>query len=277
MGMIRRLSDSLFNPKAVLQYRIDKKIVTFLYFIILSLLLMIPSFVAYFTNMSVFDYETKTNIRQAVFNKGEVPYKIENDKLVFTSENEKSQYVIDIDEYNVTLIFTTQEDVIINEDMNNTVIVFNTNAITYRTRLLSHEIIRYDETISADGLDFSLLQTSDRSFWTQAYSLLDEIEKAYNPVIVTSQIMIIVIRSVGTLLIFTLLLTFINRIANQNIYTFGDHFKLDIYYCTAFVLGVTLANLFQLRIIEYIGLFFTFIYSLRINQINISGGNDNEL
>lgn len=274
MGFLNRLSDSLFSPSEVLKYRVDKKIVTFFYFVFLGVLLMIPNLIIFLGNTQVFYYETKTNIRFDAYNQNTIPYKIENNKLVFTGVNEQTEYFINLDTYEVTLVFTTQDNIVTSNDMYRTIIVFDTSSIYLRSTIGKIEIGNYSDYDEIEGIDFNKLNTGDKAFWNQASLVLSQVENNYHSVIVSSMILIIVLRSFGTLLLFTLFITILNRISALNIYSFGDHFKLMVYYVTPFVVAIVLSRLFQITIIEYIGLIVTFIYSLRINQINFKGGND---
>ena len=277
MRFLKRIGDSLFCPQEVLSYRIDKKIITFLYFIFLSVLLMIPNFITFFSDTTFFTYEVKKNIRYDTFNQEEVPYEIENGKLVFTGTNEKSEYVVNLSTYEVTLIFTTQESVVQDDNMYTNIIIFMENNVIFKNRLNKIEIGKYNDYDSINGLDLKLLTTNDRLFWEQTFDVLDEVEAQYHSLYLLVMIIGLIIRSVGTLFLFLIFITFINRISAQNIYSFGDHLKLMIYYSTPFVFGVIFATLFDFVLIEYIGLIVTFVYSLRINHIEITGGNDNEL
>ena len=238
---------------------------------------MVPNFIAYFTNMEVFDYEVKKNIRYDLFNQEEIPYEIENGKLTFVGTNEKTEYFVNIPTYNITIIFTTQNEIIKNDEMMRNIVVFYYDKIALKSYLGEIEIIKYSELEGAEGLDFRLMRTSNRVFWEQFGDTLHALEKHYQKLIITAQISIIIIRSFGTLLLSALFLTLLGRIGFQNIYSFGDHFKLTIYFITPFVFGVLFANLFDVVLFEYIGLIVTFVYSLKINQINFTGGNDNEL
>ena len=111
----------------------------------------------------------------------------------------------------------------------------------------------------------------------QLFDTFSEVEKTYHSFYVLFSVITIILKSLGSLLLFLLFITLINRISAQNIYSFGDHLKLMIYYVTPFAFGVVFATLFDIVLLEYIGLIITFVYSLRINQINYTGGNDNEL
>ena len=274
MGFLNRISDSLFSPSEVLKYRVDKKIVTFFYFVFLGILLMIPNLILFLGNSQVFDYETKTNIRFDAYNQNNIPYKIENNKLVFTGTNEQTEYFINLDTYEATLVFTTQESIVTSEDMYRTIIVFDTYSIYLRTSIGKIEIGKYSDYNEIEGIDFNKITTNDKGFWNQVSIFLAQVEDNYHSIIISSTILIIILRSFGTLVLFTLFITILNRISALNIYSFGDHFKLMVYYVTPFVIGIVLSRLFQVTIIEYIGLIVTFIYSLRINQINFKGGND---
>ena len=280
MGFFNRLGDSLFSPSQVLQYRVDKKIVTFFYFMFLCVLLMIPSFISLCGNNRLFTYETKTNIRMDCFNKDEIPYIIENGKLTFAGTNEKNAYFINLDSFELTLLFTTQEKVVVSEEMYRTIVLFDQTSIFIKTTVGRIEIAKYIDYDDMEGLDLKNLTQNNSVFWDQVTKCLTQVENNYRGVIISSMIAMIVIRSVGTLLLFILFITIINRISALNIYSFGNHFKLMVYYVTPFVVGTVFAKLFQIVLIEYIGLIVTFIYSLKINKISIGGGsnqNDNEL
>lgn len=277
MILLRRLGDSLFSPKEVLQYRIDKKIITFIYFLLLGLLLIIPNFISFFSDTSFFTYEVRKNIRYDVFNQEEVPYEIENYRLVFTGTSEKSQYVVNLSTYEITLVFTTQDSIVTEDSMYSNIIIFGKDDIELKNRFNSFKIASYNEYDVLNGLDFKKLNTSDRLFWEQTFDFLSQLEVKYHSLYVTIGVLFIIFRSLGTLFIFILFITLINRISAQNIYSFSDHLKLMIYYSTPFVFGVIFATLFDFVLIEYVGLIITFIYSLRINHIEITGGNDNEL
>ena len=280
MGFFNRLGNSLFCPSQVLQYRVDKKIVTFFYFMFLCVLLMIPSFISLCGNNRLFTYETKTNIRMDCFNKDEIPYIIENGKLTFAGTNEKNAYFINLDTFELTLLFTTQEKVVVSEEMYRTIVLFDQTSIFIKTTVGRIEIAKYIDYDDMEGLDLRNLTQNNSVFWDQVAKCLTQVENNYRGVIISSMIAMIVIRSVGTLLLFILFITIINRISALNIYSFGNHFKLMVYYVTPFVMGTVFAKLFQIVLIEYIGLIVTFIYSLKINKISIGGGsnqNDNEL
>ena len=277
MGLLKRLGDSLFNPSEVLQYRVDKKIVTFCYFMLLCLLLMIPNFIKFFTDTTFFTYEVKTNIRYDFFNQNEIPYEIENGKLKFTGENEKTQYALDLETYNLTIVFTSQDKIIETDDMHQTIIVCGRDKVSIKASFSSFDIFSYSDYPVMEGIDFKKITTSDRVFWDQLFDTFSEVEKTYHSFYVLFSVITIILKSLGSLLLFLLFITLINRISAQNIYSFGDHLKLMIYYVTPFAFGVVFATLFDIVLLEYIGLIITFVYSLRINQINYTGGNDNEL
>lgn len=277
MGIFRRISDGLCNPSNVLQYRTDRKLMTLLMFFVLALVLMIPNFIEFFAEPELIGYDEKVEIRNGFFNREEIPYKIIGDKLLFSGTREQTQYYVNLDNLNATVCFTTQEEIILTEDMNTAIIMFKEDAISLKMYLYEIEIAKYSDYQYFEGLDFTKANDNNRDFWQACFKAIDEVMDNYHSLINSVLIVLIITKALFTVLILSLLLTLINRLGSRNIYTFGVHWKLMIYYFTPFAFGICLATLFNMGLFEYLGLFLTFIYSMKINQINFTGGNENEL
>lgn len=269
--MLRRVIDGIFYPSEVIKYRSDRKLLTFGVIIIYALLLMIPSIIQIVSN-DTFSYQTKVAIRNSFFNNTEIPYVIEDGKLVFVGTTEKPQYYVNIDEINTTIVFTTQEEILYDKKMNSNIIVFNSKCVYLNNGIQNLTLLYYYEYNNCSNLDFRLAKVDDKMFWNQMFSVVHSVLDNYQDLIFVASLLIIITQSIGMILLITTFLTLFNRLGSQNIYSFGIHWKLMLYYSGPFVLGSLLAILFNIRLIEYVGILFTIIYSFRINNSSFIKG-----
>lgn len=269
--MFQRIIDGLFNPSQIVQYRNDKKIVAFFVLVFYAVLLMIPSIIALYISKP-FDYDVKVAIRNSFLNNTEIPYVIENNKLTFVGETEKTQYYINVDELNLTVCFSTQEKIILEKQMLGNVIVFDTNCVYFYNTMENITILNYYEYDQFYQMDFRMARNDQQVFWDSMFNVIQEIIDNNDALIKSASLVIIVFQAFFLVLMVTLLLTLFNRFGSKNIYSFGTHWKLMIYFSGPFVLGFLFATLFNTMIFEYAGLIITLIYSLKINQINFIKG-----
>ncbi len=273
--MFRRFIDGLISPSNVLNYRNDRKIMTFGIVILYAILMMLPSLISLAVTKP-FGYDTKIAIRNGFYNNIEIPYVIENGKLVFVGETEKPQYYVNIDDIELTIVFTTLEEIKVDKEMYNTIIVFDSECVYLYNKLENFRLMNYYEYSNSNNLDFRLAKVDDRMFWNQAFEVIHQVLNNYEGWIMTSAVLIIVFQAFGLVLIITTLLTLFNRLGMKNIYSFGIHWRLMLYYMAPFVLGSLFATLFNVRVFEYIGLIVTLIYSFKINQISFINSDKGE-
>ena len=269
--MFHRIVDGIFNPSQVINYRDDRKITTIGVLLFFSILLMIPSIISAIV-VKPFGYETKVIIKDSFFNNIEIPYVIENNKLTFVGKTEKTQYYVNVEELNLTVCFTTQEEIILEEKMLKNVLVFNTDSVYVYNMLENFKILNYYEYPGFFEMDFRLAKDNNRIFWQNFFDIVYDVLENYKDIILVSLIISIVGQSIISILILTTFLTIFNRLGSKNIYKFGVHWRLMLYYSGPFVLGTLLATLFNFVILQYAGLIVTLIYSFRINQINFIKG-----
>ena len=106
MRFIDRIVSGLFNPSQINNYREDKKSFTFLYFIFLLLLYILPSAILIVSNYGL-DFKKESNIKNSFENSEVIPYYIESNVLKYNqsiSNIDKEYYKIDID--NLTIFFS---------------------------------------------------------------------------------------------------------------------------------------------------------------------------
>ena len=199
-----------------------------------------------------------------------------DEKLVFVGETEKPQYYVNIDDIELTIVFTTLEEIKVDKEMYNTIIVFDSECVYLYNKLENFRLMNYYEYINSNNLDFRLAKVDDRMFWNKAFEVVHQVLNNYEGLIMTSAVLIIVFQTFGLVLIITTLLTLFNRLGMKNIYSFGIHWRLMLYYMAPFVLGSLFATLFNVRVFEYIGLIVTLIYSFKINQISFLNSDKGE-
>ena len=268
--MFQRIFDGLFAPSQIVHYRNDKKIVAFGVLVFFSILLMIPSVIALFMT-NIMDYDSKVAIRNSFFNNIEIPYVIENNKLTFVGDTERTQYYVNIEELNTTVCFTTQDKIILETKMLSNIIVFNTNSVYIHNNIKNYVVLYYYEYSDFYQLDFRDAKDDKYLFWDSIFSAVQKVLDNNQTLIKGISLALIVVQSFLMVIGATLLLTLFNRIGSKNIYSFEMHWRMMIYFSGPFVLGFLFATLFNTMIFEYTGLIITLIYSLKINQINIKG------
>ena len=109
MRFIDRIVSGLFNPSQINNYREDKKSFTFLYFIFLLLLYILPSAILIVSNYGL-DFKKQSNIKNSFENSEVIPYYIESNVLKYNqsiSNLDKVYYKIDID--NLLIIFSSKD------------------------------------------------------------------------------------------------------------------------------------------------------------------------
>ena len=269
--MFKRIIDGLFYPSEIIHYRNDKKIITIGVLLFFAILLMVPSLISLFLTKP-FDYDAKVAIRNSFSNNIEIPYIIENNKLTFVGDTEKTQYYVNVEEMNLTVIFSTQEQVILEKNMLGSIIVFTTDHVYLYNQIKNQRLLNYYEYPSFDSIDFRLAKNNNYQFWNQMFSIVQKVLDNNETLILSLSLVIIVFQAILMIVITTLLLTLFNRLGSNNIYSFAMHWKMMIYFSGPFVLGFLLATLFNTMIFEYVGLIVTLIYSFKINQINFTKG-----
>ena len=270
--MFRRILDGLFSPSDVSSYRNDRKLIPFGVLIFFAILLMIPSLIA-INYTKPFGYNQRAIIRDSFFNNTEIPYIIASGKLIYVGDEvEKPQYYVNVDDLGMTFIFTTQDDIIVEKDMLSSIIIFKRDSVYLHNKLEDFKLLNYYEYRNCEYLDFRLATIDDRLFWDQAFNVVNAVYDNFKDLILLISIGTIVIQSFLMVLIVTTILTLFNRLGSNNIYRFGTHWKLMLYFMGPFIFGYLLAVLFNMVILEYVGLIITLIYSFKINQISFKKG-----
>lgn len=289
MRFIDRIVSGLFNPSQINNYREDKKSFTFLYFIFLLLLYILPSAILIVSNYGL-DFKKESNIKNSFENSEVIPYYIESNVLKYNqsiSNLDKEYYKIDID--NLIIIFSSKDitelefnfydknakESGIYIDMEKTPIVFSSDGVYLVSPVGASNMMTYNE-YNFEGLDFSLAHTNDKAFWNQAFSVINLIMDDYKSLYIFTSYFALIINGMMSIGLFSVCITFFLRMSINNRISFSKHWQMMIYTMTPYVLGSVLASLFGILIIYYIGVFLTIVNSFRMGQLPKQGGSNNE-
>ena len=289
MKFIDRILSGLFYPSEIMSYREDKKSFTFLYFIFLLLLYIIPSGILIFTNYGL-DYKDESNIKSCFENSEIIPYYIESNVLKYDdsiSSEEKYYYQVkiddimiyfsskDISELDFRIIDNEKEENIIYIDLENTNYIFSSDGVYLISPIGISNIMIYND-YDFNGLNFSLAKSKDNDFWNKAFGILNVVMDEYKSLYIGVSYIRLVFDGVISIGLFSLCITFFLRMSVNNRISFSKHWQMIIYAMTPYVLCYVIASFFGILIIYYIGVFLTIINSFRTGQLPKQGGNNNE-
>jgi hypothetical protein len=262
--VFKRFKSGLFYPSEVINYRSDKKITTFLYFLILVILTIIPSIIIILGDSSL-EYAEKKVIRES-FEGQEILVKIENYKLVTTVPMAEEYQEVKIGS-GMRVILTPQTSYFLNTSAFNTdVILILAEEGVYYQRAISHVLLfKYEEYPELQNLDLTLAGEDDFGFWETVFpiidSRIDDFSGYYNLIYIAA----LAIASVIGLLFFGLLISLFQKLMLPFV-KFSQYFKLMIYLLTPFVVFELLGTLFGLNFLPFIGIILTVVYTSRLNR-----------
>lgn len=277
MKVFDRFQSALFNPGRIPSFENDTKKFTLLYFIILVVLMLIPTVISV-ALVDDLDYRSEVAIRKEFMTSEVVPYEIIDNNLVTKQDigNLNQSYHI-INYSNWVFYFTVDGSFVLpTENISKTNILLYKDGIYLYTPFQVSLIIKYTDYAEFEGLDFSLAVNNNKIFYNQLYRLINKIIDDYRGVYITKTISEALAEAIVTLLIGSLVLTVFGRFGENNYFKFSKHWQLMIYAMTPLIVGNILAVFFNSNLLYYIGLFMTLIYSFGINQNPNRGGKKNE-
>jgi len=263
--MIKRLSNSLFSPRAVLNYRSDKWYITALYFLILLFISIIPPAVIAIQKDGI-DYDTQKDIRLYFVGKEDIPYEINNGILIHDQANNNMIHVEQISDL-YSIIFTNQEEIASNDIPTSFSIILRTDGVYIRQASYMLRFFAYSEYPELDGLDFSNASSSNSvDFWNTVFDVADAQMAKYKGFFAFVSILYFFFANAFNFLIVSLILSLFQSFTLSRILSFGKLWKCCIYMLTPFVFGTTLASLFQFNLFYYIGFFASAIYVIIMSR-----------
>lgn len=271
MKLLKRLYESLCSPNKIGTFREDKKIFTFVYFLLLVVLYALPSAIVLLTSNNI-SSSVKSEIRNAFAYGEEIPYEIIDNKLVFNGDNEKEYYLIETENYQIyfsSSLNIPEDDLsVFNYNTSSYKIVFSTDGV-YDGGITKSKILSYEQ-FDLNGINFLEAKENKYEFWKYTFTKLNTIIDAYRSQMQVISIIVLIATSVFSVGLLSLIVTVFGRFGYKNAISFSKHWQLSIYAMTPMVFGELFAVLFNVQLLYYIGIFMTIIYSIKINVLKDS-------
>lgn len=263
--MFKRFSDSLTSPKLVSKYYRDSFWRTLFYYLLLVVLIMVPTVVNLITS-DFLSASTKKEIRKCFIGE-EVPFVIEDGILSNIDENSDEIY-INNSFGSFSFVFTENEQDY-SPDIDRIAIVFGKEGVYLNLSVSNIKLFKYQNYEYLNNIDFSDPSLfSDVDFWDHMFYLTELFIEDAKPTFVTLYSIYYVMYWFVWLLIFCLIISFLSKFRTMNLVSFGKIFKLSIYSLTPFVVCMVLSSLFGIGLLMYIGYGLSAIYNMKtINQL----------
>ncbi len=273
MKLIRRLSESVSAPSRLSAAVNDRGIFTFLYTLILVLIMIIPYIVTSFTVFDI-DYNTQVEIRNAFYNE-KIEFKINNGVLEKTGESD--YYFNDEIIEGVGIYVSSNNDIELENSSVTTVIAFLADGVYFGNSIAKQEMIKYSDFEELNNLDFNSVKDNMLEFWNPVFNVVQKLLDQNKGLYVTLYILSSIFQALVMICLYSLIFTIFNRIGVPTHLKFKDHWKLSIYGVTGFVLGNTLSLLFNFSLLYYIGFIVSIVVCFISSKNFIIRGGNNEL
>ena len=262
MILIRRFSSSLFSPKEVISYHKDPWYIPFFYFLLISLISVIPYSITTIMQDEI-PYESKQEIR-SLFNGSEIPFIIENNMLV--SKGDKKLVTKEFGQF--SFVFSVNEDINSEIISNKTIIAFQSDGLYLIQSVANIKIFEYQKYAKElNNLDLGRASDySDVEFWDTIFSIANKEYRDMKPTLNTTSIAILFVGNAFTLISMAVLLGFFQSLNLSRIMKFSKLLKLCIYLLTPYAIGGMLTSLFNLEIFSYIGLILSAFYIMNLGR-----------
>ncbi|MDD3171165.1 MAG: hypothetical protein PHO86_02470 [Bacilli bacterium] len=275
MKLIRRFSSGLFSPGEIFSYQSDSRWLTFLYTIILVLLMALPNLVTLNKNTNI-DYEDKLELRETFFHDGtEIPYYIKHNQLFHDTGN--TGYIYSKTLSNGFVVKFTLGDNIQVDSATTPTIVFTKNGVVFIYSIYNDILLTYDDYPELEDLDFSGAYNDDDAFWGTIFPIISNKLDSYKPVIITANVVVAIIGALGSILIWSLIISVFQKINIGSKIKFSKLWQMMMYIMITFVIGSLLADLFGSILLYYGGFILMVANSAKLGQAIIIGGEKNEL
>lgn len=268
--MLKRFKTGMFQPTKIINYRQDPKWMTAIYFLILILLVIIPSMISLISSSGL-DYEDKLFLKTEI-SKVDIPYELSNYELFYknTTEEEKP-FVIELSE-TFSLVFTEQDsnEFKYNPISQNTYIFFTKDKILYYGSIF--EIVKEDYTnySALQNLDFGDAKMSNHAFWTKVFNIANDLLDQHS---VRTKI-INLVSAISANVIFnvmlSLIITLFYRSRLVTFLSFSKNWQMVIYLMTPFTIFTLLGELFGFGILGVVGLVMSYVYVNKMSKAIIT-------
>lgn len=264
--MFTRLKYGLFYPFNVAELKNDKKKYTIIFFFLLVLLSMIPSFLM-INKIKTLSYEAKRQIR-SIFRDIDIPYEIIDYQLVKTSNNNDEELKVEISSV-FHIVFNDTIETPPNLMTDKIFILFTKERVYFVQLFYSKELLAYNEYNELESLDLALATKDNSEFWNIVFPIVNQqLEKMYYSNLFMQLVLYGLLPYAIELIIFSLILAFFQKrfSESKSDIKFAQLWQLMIYILFPYVLLRLFSNLYNLYILSFIGIIITIIYSIKLNN-----------
>lgn len=260
--MIKRLKTALFAPHEIINMRVDNFGLTFLFVLILAIVMMIPACikVARFQNVS---YDKRIKVQDA-FNEKEVPFAIVNSHLVQNSEEKVKDYYVD-DQLLITICNgelskvnnKTQYRIVFSDDSVDLYYYLRGNSIG------GIEVIKYSKYQELENINLTLASSNTNyDFWNTMFNVVNKEIKLYIPYVSFGVAIGYSVVNLCMMLLIALVLTLFQRIMIRRIISFKESFTIACYALAPLAVFGLLGQLFGVNFLSTIGVVAAVVYNM---------------
>ena len=262
--MFSRFKISLFQPSRIANFQNDTKLTTMLYYFLLVLLATIPSIILIFSTSGL-SYESRNFIRNELRDV-EIPYEIVDYKLIKKEVNTKEILEIELSETMVA-IFTDKlaSEVELNPFRLETLFIFSSEEFIFYASPFETIHIKYEE-YDIKELDFIGATNNENEFWGVVFPIANEVMIEFAPRNRIINTIILFIVSGVSLLFFSLLIAFLQRVRLISTFKFGKIWQLTIYTMTPYIILTLLSELYGIGILSMIGVMISYFHASKMSM-----------
>lgn len=261
MTIFRRLSDSMFSPKSVYNYKDDKWGNVVGMFLILVFLLVIPTSISVAMKNSI-TYEEKTEIKK-IFADEHIPFQIRNGILL--NENADDGYVYEKPiGTNFLLVITNDTDFSV-ENSAAFIILLGYDGVYLYTQISKYKILSYQDYDVLNDVDLSELGNIKSSNWDNIFIVINGEYKYFMRYFKPLFIIFNILYTAGSLIVMSLMISLLQYFILKDKITFSKFWKLCLYLFTPFAVLETIFALFNINLV-YISLIITAVYIIRLSR-----------
>lgn len=257
--MLKRLSNGLLSPRETAKYYSESFGKAILYFIILIVLITIPTIVSLVT-ADIVPNSLKNDLKEAFLGE-KIPFVIEDGVLVNIDDDETYVYLNEnLETFNIQVTENIDNAKMNLEKMS---IVLATDGVYIKYSVMSEKIIEYSKYEYLKNLDLSDVdQLRGNAFWNNIFDILYQELHSIRWFTITVNAINNILYSIMLMLVFTFIITLFSKFRTGGYLKFFGIFKVTIYNLTPFIFCLIFSILFNLHFLTYIGYIISAIYNL---------------
>ncbi len=257
--MLKRLSNGLLSPRETAKYYSESFGKAILYFIILIVLITIPTIVSLVT-ADIVPNSLKNDLKEAFLGE-KIPFVIEDGVLVNIDDDETYVYLNEnLETFDIQVTENIDNAKMNLEKMS---IVLATDGVYIKYSVMSEKLFEYSKYEYLKNLDLSDVdQLRGNAFWNNIFDILYQELHSIRWFTITVNAINNILYSIMLMLAFTFIITLFSKFRTGGYLKFFGIFKVTIYNLTPFIFCLIFSILFNLHFLTYIGYIISAIYNL---------------